>query len=168
MKDKDTQNEQLESILRKARLPEPSPELKERITAEAKRAWNQTLPELSWLVPFRRLAVSAAAAILIIWLANYSSERALAQWQSEKVPSTSEQFPGLESLPEIPYGPFVRQLATVNRQPSMIDASALNDHIEVLRHILDETQQSTITKPSELPGSRSHLISNPPSAISYS
>lgn len=168
MNEKDAQNEHIESILRKAYVPRLSPELKERITAAAKKAWNQAPEELPWLIPFRRLVASAAAAIIIIWLANYSSERALAQWQSEKVPSTSEQFPGLESLPEIPYGPFVRQLATVNRQPSMIDASALNDHIEVLRHILDEAQQSNITKPSELPGSRSHLISNPPSAISYS
>jgi hypothetical protein len=168
MNEKNTQNEQLESILRKAHLPEPSPELKERITAEAKRAWNQAPPEMPWLIPFRRLTASAAAAILIIWLANYYSECTLAQWQSGNVPATNNQPTDIEALPEMPYGPFVRRLASFNRQSSTIDTSALNDHVEALRHILDEAQQSSIIKPSAPTGSRSRLIPEPPSKISYS
>jgi hypothetical protein len=168
MNDKDTQNEKLESILIRARLSQPSPHLKERITATAKRAWNQAPPELPWLIPFRRLVASAAAAILIIWLANFSSDHTLAQWQSEKFLTTSNQPPDIEALPEMPYGPFVRGLTSLNRRSSMIDASSLNNHIEALRYVLDEAQQSRITRPSAPAGGRSRLILNQPSANLYS
>jgi hypothetical protein len=168
MNENDVENKQIEALLRKAHLPEPSPQLHERITAAAKRAWNQTPPELTWLIPFKRLVASAAAAIVIIWLANYSSDCALAQWQSEKFPAITEQPSGLESLLDIPYGPFVRRLVSVNRWSSVIDASALNDHAEALRHILDETQQRSITRPPAPAGGRSLLIPNPSSNNSYS
>jgi hypothetical protein len=168
MNENNAENKQLEDLLRKAQLPEPSPQLKQQIITGAKKAWNQTEAELPWLVPFRRLVASAAAAIIIIWLANYYSECALAQWQSEKFPAVTEQSPGLDSLPEIPYGSFVRRMVSVNRCSSMIDASALNDHIEALRHILNEAQQSRNSRPSEPAGDRSHLISNPANTNSYS
>ncbi|MHC4556389.1 MAG: hypothetical protein ACYTFW_09150 [Planctomycetota bacterium] len=38
------QYDNLEKILTKARLPEPSPELKERVTAEATGTWKQASP----------------------------------------------------------------------------------------------------------------------------
>jgi len=62
MKDKRIDNEQLEDLLRMAHLPEASPELKQRITAEARKAWKQTSAEVSWGIPLRRLVASAAAA----------------------------------------------------------------------------------------------------------
>lgn len=37
-----SQYDKLERLLTKARLPEPSPELKERVTAGATRTWKQT------------------------------------------------------------------------------------------------------------------------------
>jgi hypothetical protein len=168
MNAKEAENKQLEELLKKAHLSEPSPQLRRRVTTTAERAWNQTGADLPWLIPFRRLATSTAAAIIIIWLANYSSDFVLARWQSVKFPAASEQPSGLESLPEIPYGPFVKRLVTVNRRSSMIDASGLNNHVETLRHILDESQQSRISRPSEPSGGRSHLISNPVSTSSYS
>jgi hypothetical protein len=74
MNETNGENKQLESLLRKAHLPEPSPELKERITSGATKAWNQTSPELPWQIPVRRLIVSAAAAVFIIWMANSYSD----------------------------------------------------------------------------------------------
>jgi hypothetical protein len=168
MNEKEAENKQLEDLLRKAHLPEPSQQLHERITAAAKRAWNQTPPELPWLIPFSRLVASAAAAIVIIWLANYYSECTLAQWQSEKFPATIEQHHDQESLPEIPYGPFVRRLVSVNHQSFIINASALNEHVETLRLILNEVQQNIITKPSIPTGGGSSLITNPSHAGLYS
>jgi hypothetical protein len=168
MNAKDAENKQLEELLKKAHLSGPSLQLKNQIIIGAKKAWNQTGVELSWLVPIRRLVASAAAAIIIIWLANYYSECALAQWQSEKFPSVTEQSPSLESLPEISYGQLVRRMVSVNRRPSTIDTSVLNDHAEALRRILDEAQQDRITRPSAPSGGRSHLISNPANTSSYS
>jgi hypothetical protein len=168
MNEKNTENKQLEDLLKKTQLPGPSPQLKQQIITGAKKAWNQTGAELSWLVPFKRLVASAAAAIVIIWLANYYSECTLAKWQSEKFPAVTEQSPDIDSLPEIPYGSFVRRMVSANRRSSMIDASALSDHVEALRHILDESQQSRTTRPLTPPGGRSHLISNPPNISSYS
>jgi hypothetical protein len=168
MNEKEAENKQLEELLKKAHLPEPSPQLRQRVIATAKGAWDQTEAELPWLVPFRRLAASAAAAIIIIWLANYSSDFALAQWQSVKFPAATEQSPDLESLPEIPYGPFIRRMVSVNRRAYTIDASALSDHIEVLQNILDESQQSNTAAPSAPSDGTSHLISNPPNSSSYS
>jgi hypothetical protein len=168
MNDKDTRNKRLEELLRKARLPEPSPQLQERITAAAKRAWNQSPLELPWLIPVRRLAASAAAAVVIIWLANYSSDCTLARWQLGKSPATSDQLTEIEALPEMPYGPFVRRLASLDRRSSVIDTSALNEHIEALRHVLDEAQQSRNAKPPEPDSGSSGLILSPPSANSYS
>jgi hypothetical protein len=168
MNEKELENKQLEELLKKAHLPELSPQLRQRITAAAKMTWNQNETELPWLVPFRRLAASAAAAIIIIWLANYSSDFALAQWQSVKFPAATEQSPDLESLPEIPYGPFVRRMVSVNRRASTIDASALNDHIGALQNILDEVQQTNTAVPSAPSDGTSHLISNPPNSSSYS
>lgn len=168
MNDKDDQNKRLEELLRIAQLPEPSAHLKERITAAAKRAWTQAPVELPRLIPFKYLAASAAAALLIIWLANYSSDRTLAQWQSEKVLTPSEQPSGHEALPEMPYGPFVRRWASLNRQSSVIGTSALQDHIESLRHILDETQGEGPTSPPVPTEGRSGLIPNPSSDNLYS
>jgi hypothetical protein len=161
MNEKETENKQFEDFLRKAHLPEPSQQLHERITAAAKRAWNQTPSELPWLIPFSRFVASAAAAIVIIWLANYYNRCTLAQWQSVKFPPAIEQHHDQESLPEIPYGPFVRRLVSVNRRSFIIDASALKEHVETLRLILNEVQQSSTTKPSIPTGGRSSLISNP-------
>lgn len=168
MNDKDMQNERIEELLKRAHMPEPSTHLKEQITAAAKKVWNQESLELPWLIPFRFLTASAAAAIVIIWLANYTSDCSLGQWSSVLVRTVNQQPAEIEALPEIPYGPFVRRLVSDNRRSSMIDASALNNHVESLRHILDETLQSGFAKPPAPAGGRSLLVPNPSSDNSYS
>jgi len=168
MNDKNKQNERLEELLRRAHMPEPSMHLKERITAAAKKVWNQESLELPWLIPFRFLAASAAAAIVIIWLANYTSDYSLDQWSFGLVRTASQRPAEIEALPEMPYGPFVRRLVSDNRRSSMIDASALNDHAEALRQVLDEIRQNGIAEPPAPTGDRSLLIPNPSSDNSYS
>jgi hypothetical protein len=168
MNDKGMQNERIEELLRRAHVVQPSTQLKERITAAAKKVWNQESLELPWLIPFRFLAASAAAAIVIIWLANYTSNCSLGQWSSGLVRTVNQQPAEIEVLPEIPYGPFVRRLVSDNRRSSMIDASALNNHVESLRHILNETLPSEFVKPPAPIGGRSLLIPNPSSDNSCS
>ena len=168
MNDKDTQNEQLERFMRKAHLYKPSPKLKERITAEAAKAWNQTSPELSWQIPIRRLFVSAAAAVFVIWLTNYSSDYTLAKWRSGGLEVASQQPPDIDALTEMPYGPLARRLVSAGRKSSMADASALRSYTESVRRILDETQQNGVSKPPAPAKGRSRLLPTQSGINSYS
>ena len=168
MNEKDTQNEQLENILRRAYLPEPSPKLKTRITAEATKAWNQTSQEISWQIPIRRLLVSAAAAVLVIWLTNCSSDYALARGQSGDLPVAHQKPSDLDALPEISYSPLARHLVSVSRKSSMTDASALRNYAETMLRILDEAQQNGISKPPAPVEGRSRLLPTQPRFNSYS
>jgi len=168
MNDKDTQNDQLERFMRKTHLHKPSPELKERITAEATKAWNQTPPELSWQTPVRRLIASAAAAVLIIWLANYSSDYTLSRWQSGGLSVASHQPSDFDAPPEIPYSPIARRLVSTGRKPSITDASALRNYAETVLRVLDETQQNGVPKsPAPVEG-RSRLLPTQSGFNSYS
>ena len=168
MNDKDMQNKQLENILNRAHIPEPSPELKEQITAEAIKAWNQISLELSWQIPVRRLIVSAAAAVFIIWLTNCSSDYALVRWRSVELPVTHQQPPDLDALQEIPYGPLARRLVSTGRKPSVTDASALRSYTETMQRILDEAQQNGVSKPPAPVEGRSRLFPKQPGFNSYS
>jgi hypothetical protein len=168
MNDKDKQNKQLESILKKAHIPGPSPELKKRITAEAAKIWNQTLPEISWRIPVRRLLVSAAAAVFVIWLANSSSDYALLRWQPRRIQVEYRQTPNLDTLTEIPYSPIARKLVTTGRSSPMTDASALRNYTETMLNILDEAQQNGVSKPPAPAEGRSRLLPKQPGLNSYS
>ena len=145
---KDRQNESIESLLKKAHLPEPSTELKERITAKATRIWNQTLQDVPWQIPIRRLAASAAAAVFIIWLSNISSDVFVARWQTGGASAQPQQLSEVDVLSDMPYDPFVRHLASTGREYPVRDASGLRHYVETCRRLLDEIQQN---QDSQLP-----------------
>jgi len=168
MNEKDLENDKIEHLLRRAHIPEPSPLLKERITTEARKVWNQTSLELPWQIPLRRLVASAAAAVFIISIANFSSYLALKKWRPGDVQATREQLPDLETLPEMLYSPFVRHLVSVNRRPSITDASALRDYAERVRQALQETQQNGASNEQVPNGGRSRLLPIQLSPDSYS
>ncbi|MBW7990966.1 MAG: hypothetical protein FVQ84_13250 [Planctomycetes bacterium] len=168
MNEKDLENDKIEHLLRRAHIPEPSPLLKERITTEARKAWNQTSLEMPWQIPIRRLVASAAAAVLIISIANFSSDHALERWNPGDVPATKEQPPDLEILPDMPYRPFVKRMLSVNRRPSMTDDSALRDYLERVRQVLNEMQQNGISNQPVPDGGRSRLFPAQPDSDSYS
>jgi len=168
MNDKDTQNEQIERFMRKAHLYKPSPELKERITAEAAKAWNQTSPELSWQIPIRRLFVSAAAAVFVIWLTNYSSDYAMALWRTGGPKIAHKQPLDLDELPELSYSPLARHLVSASLKPSINEVSVLRSYAETMLLILDEAQQNGASKPAAPVEGRSHLFPTQFSFNSYS
>jgi len=165
---KNAENKHIEDILRKAYLPEPSPELKKRITTEAEKTWIQTSLELPWQIPVRRLIVSAAAAVLIIWLTNRSSDYALSGWHSAKPQVTSHQPPDLDALAELSYSPLARHLVSASRKISGIDASALRSYAETVRRILDESQQNGVSKSQAPIEGRSQLLPGRSDSSSYS
>jgi hypothetical protein len=168
MNEKDLENDKIEQLLRRAHIPEPTPLLKERITTEAKKAWNQTSLEIPWQIPIRRLIASAAAAVLIISIANFSSDHILEKWGPGDAQVTREKLPDLETLPEMPYRPFVRHLATINRKPSITNASALRDYTERVRQVLNETQQNGALNGQVPDGGRSRLFPAQRVSDSYS
>jgi hypothetical protein len=168
MKDEHSENWPLENLLTRAHVPEPSPELKQRITAEARKAWSQTSADIPWQIPLRRLAASAAAAVLIIWLANFSSDYTLAQWRPGSACVAAQQPTDFDTLPEMPYGPFARRLVSVDRKSPEMDASALSDYVENVRRVLDETQQNGVSILPVTPGGNSRLVPGRAGANSYS
>jgi hypothetical protein len=168
MNEKDMENDKIENLLRRARPSEPSPLLKERITAEARKAWNRTTVEIPWQIPIRRLVASAAAAVLIISIANFSSDQALEKWNSGDVLATKEQPLDFEILPDMPYRPFVRHTVSINRRPSINNASALRDYTERLRQVLNEMQQNGASNEQVPDGGRSRLFPTQPVSDSYS
>jgi len=149
-------------------MPEPSPKLKEQITAEATKAWNQTSPELSWRIPVRRLFISAAAAVFVIWLSNYSSDYAVAQWQPVGLQAAHKQPHNLDELQEMPYSPLARRLISAGRKPSITEASALRSYTETMQRILNEAQQNGYTKPPAPVEGRSRLFPTQHGFNSYS
>jgi len=168
MNEKDLENDKLEHLLRRAHIPEPSPLLKERITTEARKAWKQTSVEMPWQIPLMRLVASAAAAVFIISIANFSSNYALKKWHPGDVRATREQLPDLETLPEMPYRPFVRHLVSVNRRPSITDGSALRNYVERVRQALNEMQQNGVSDQPVPDGGRSRLLPAQPDSDYYS
>ncbi len=168
MNEKDLENDKIEHLLRRAHILEPSPLLKERITAEARKVWNQTSLEMPWQIPIRRLVASAAAAVLIISIANFSSEHTLKKWRPGDAQVTKKPLPDLERLPEIPYTPSIRHLVSVNRKPSMTDDSALRDYAERVRQVLNEMQQNGLSNQPAPDGGRSRLFPAQSVSDSYS
>ncbi|MHC4536314.1 MAG: hypothetical protein ACYS6K_20380 [Planctomycetota bacterium] len=168
MNEKDLENDKIEHLLRRAHIPEPSPLMKERITTEARKAWNQTSPEIPWQIPIKRLVASAAAAVLIISIANFSNDRALERWNPGDIRSTREQPADIELLPDMAYRPFVRHTVSINRKPSINGASALRDYTERVRQVLNEMQQNGASNEQVPEEGRSRLFPVNPLSDSYS
>jgi len=106
--------------------------------------------------------------VLIVWVTNYSSDRALEKWRSGESFAV-ELLPGeVETLPEIAYGPFARHMATVSRKPPRMGASALRDHVETVRRALDESPQNGLPVSPVPAGGSSHLAPARHNTGSYS
>ncbi|MBC8468112.1 MAG: hypothetical protein H8D56_01460 [Planctomycetes bacterium] len=168
MNEKDLENDKIEHLLRRAHPSEPTPLLKERIITEARKAWDQTSLEMPWQIPIRRLVASVAAAVLIISIANFSSDHILEKWNPGNVLATKEQPLDLEILPDMPYRPFVRHTVSINRKPSIDNASALRDYTERVRQVINEMQQNGISDQPVPDGGRSRLFPTQPVSDSYS
>jgi len=168
MKNDPCENKQIESLLTRAHMREPSPQLKQRITVEARKVWDQTQADIPWQIPLRRLAASTAAAVFIVWLANFSSDYTLAKWRPGDSSTARVQPAVFDTLPEMPYGPFAKHLAAVDRRSPAIDASALSNYAETVRKLLDETGDSGVSAPAVQPSDSSRLVPDRVNIFSYS
>ncbi len=163
-----TENKQIEDFLRKAHLFEPSAKLKEQIIHEAQKTWTQIPSELPWQVPVKRLIVSAAAAVFIIWLANYSSDNAMVPGQLSETRIANQQGSDLDVLTEISYSPLARHLVSTGHRFSITDASALRNYAETVRSTLSEAQKNGNSKPFAPTEGRSILLPKQSGFNSYS
>ncbi|MCL5280134.1 MAG: hypothetical protein M1376_09530 [Planctomycetes bacterium] len=139
MKAADGQFDQIEQRLKQARLAEPSAEFKQRTLGAAKEAWKKAPADIPWRVPLRHLAVSAAAAVLIVSCANYFSRAAVAPWQAGRPGTVRMQTAHFEDTPEMPYSPFVRHLIATSGAPAH-DASALLNYFQSVRKTLERAE----------------------------
>jgi len=149
------EDSEIERLLRRATLPEPSAELKERVTGAARQAWDQTAPDVPWQVPFKRLAVSAAAAVLMVSFANYYADHARAG-QESRGSAAVEEMPDLDDGSQAPYSTLVRHLMTTNRPAG--NPMTLVDYMEKLREMLGENEPPEAPDPGAPVDYRSRLL----------
>ena len=140
MRPADRHFDEIEQRLKQARLAEPSAELKARIVGSARETWSKAPADIPWRIPLRHLAVSAAAAVLIVSSANYFSTAAVAPWQAGRPVTSRIEAAHFEDMPEMPYSPFVRHLIATSGAPAQ-DASVLLDYFQSVRKTLEGAEQ---------------------------
>jgi hypothetical protein len=127
--------ESLDHCLKSLRLSEPSSELRRRITSAASVAWRDAPIEVAWWIPTTRLGIAAAAAIIIVLVANYAGDQTAAGWQAASTIKVSEPTSDFDELADPTYGVFVRHITGGPRQ---IDTTAIQEYREQVRQMLDE------------------------------
>lgn len=78
-------NDRMVGEMNRCRLAPASPDLQKRVLAAARDAWataDEGSPEVSWSFPCLRLAMSIAAALVLVCFAQMVDRRSLARWQS--------------------------------------------------------------------------------------
>jgi len=140
MKEIDKQLNEVEQLLKKVRLVEPSEKLRAQVVGAARETWENAPADIPWRVPLRHLGLSAAAAVLIVSCANYYSVRTVAPWQAGRPVATRMAAADFEDMPEMPYSPFVRHLIATCGAPTR-DASALLDYVQSLRNTFDGAEE---------------------------
>ncbi len=134
------ENERIERILGQVHLPGPSDALKNRVTGSAREAWGQAPTDIPWQVPLRRLALSAAAAVIIVSLANHFSHFGVPETGPGHRTATLEKRPDRETEPEDPLTPLMNRLIQTGRRSSRTHAPALRRYMENVQKILQETE----------------------------
>ena len=161
-------NSDIEHMLKTARVAEPSAQLKERITGVAKSAWQEEPQDIPWQVPLRRLVVSAAAAALIVSLANLAADRSLVRGREGVARVACREPADLEAVLEEVYGSVARRLLAANFRAYEAAAERLEQYRQQMRQVLDEAQENGVTNPPRAPNGRSRLLPVPSASEAYS
>ena len=104
--------EKIEHLLKQARPVAPTPQLKDRVTSAAGKRWSRSPSEIPWQVPLRRLAISAAAGVLVVLMADSFSTCIVPRpGHGTSTPATTDSsVPG--DVYQTDYGIFVSALST--------------------------------------------------------
>jgi len=160
MNERDRTESEIERLLGQARPTEPSTELKAHIIGAAQQAWKEAPADVPWQIAIRRLAAAAAAAVLIVSLANVYGDHV-----SRYQPSASRRVvcldgADLDAWPDAIYGPLARRLMAAHRT-SRPGASALLDYIEKTHEHLSEMEEDNTPAGPASVERRSRLFSAP-------
>jgi hypothetical protein len=134
----------IERLLRRARPAQPSDELRSQVFRAAGKAWAEHPGPVLWRIAAWRLAVSAAAAILIVILADAWSDFAVTRSRSPTPVAVAREFDSpldepqwADMEPAIPYASLIGHTAVASR-PMTSSAGPLLDHIEELQDALSQ------------------------------
>jgi hypothetical protein len=135
----------VERLLKQARPAKPSDELRSRVLRAAGEAWVEHPSPGLWRIAVWRLAVSAAAAILIVILADAWSDSVVMRSRSVKPVAAAhesdtslDEQPWADMEPAIPYASLIGHVAVAGRATTN-NAGALLDHIQGLQDALSQT-----------------------------
>jgi hypothetical protein len=153
----------IERLLKRVHPPVPSPELKARALRTAGDAWLDASTGVPWHIPIRRLALSAAAATVLISLANLYGDRVSAHRLPVPTPIAERVEPYDFDVLMDPDACSIRYTATTagSAQP---DASALVDYLERVREALGETKRDDASD-SPAPTERRSRLPQIPSSL---
>jgi hypothetical protein len=133
MNDRNEERREVERLLEMMRLAEPSAALRERAVAAAKEAWDEEPAQAPWWIGFRRLAISAAAAALIVSCSRYFSDLSVAKWQAGR-PFAAVVAQNGGGVSDPPYNAFVGHVAAA-RRTSRPDPVALLESMQELHRM---------------------------------
>jgi len=165
MKAQRDKNRDVEQVLKAACPTGPSSQLKRQVIGAAKRAWRREPQEISWQVPLRRLAVSAAAAVLVVSLTNLAVDRSLVRWQAGGLRVAGWEPGDVDAVSEAVYGSRVRYLVAAIRRASAAD---WRQYREQMQRVLDEAQESGTPDRPAAPNGRSRLLPVPAETGAFS
>jgi hypothetical protein len=163
----DPEHERIDRLFRRAYLPEPSAQVKDRVTKAARHAWDRASQDIPWRIPLRRLSLSAAAAVVVVALANHLGEVSGPRARPDDPRPASALNPEVEKLVKMVYGSVRGRLVTNGRRPSAVDGATLRDRMENIRAVLDEMEDDRIQAQPAPDGGRSRLPRNPRCLGSY-
>lgn len=161
-------NSEIERLLAGVHLPEASWQLRNQVTTAARQAWDSEPAGVPWCVPVRRLALSAAAAVVVISLANHLGALAGPEVRTEDPAATSVPDSDLEQLTQTVYGPSWSRLGTSHRRSSEVNLVTLRDRMEAIRGMLDELEHPTSEARQAPNGGARRLPPYLPDSSSYS
>jgi len=168
MNETNAEHERIERLLKQAHLPQPSSQLHDRVTAAAKQTWDREATDVPWKIPLRRLALSAAAAVIVVSLASHLGNVAGPRAHRDDPVAASVSDPDMEEMAEMVYSSSRHRLGTGRRRTSGISGARLRDKMESIRAVLEELESNDIQAQPAPSGGRSRLLRNRLRPGSYS
>jgi hypothetical protein len=159
MRRTDAEPDKIECLMRQASVSGPSEVLKARVTEAMRNAWPTDSNDVPARVLLRRLAISAAAATVLVGLVEQYCDRVVSQGRPVFVGTATREPVDLMVPLESAYPKMARHLVAGGRARSEIDASMIQEYVERVHEALDEGRKDGPSSPST--GPRGQIWSTP-------